>query len=306
MVHISDQPGACVEEQGAMGERISPATLTRHLERTSRTFALAVPLLPAPVRDTVALAYLLFRCADTLEDAAAWTEEERMRALATFAELLEGRGSARDVVHAWLETGMTAHEGYRDLMRDLPELVEQLAYVPEAVRRHTRRTALGMREMIPRARGLASLEDLRRYCYFVAGIVGELLTELFLDAEPSLAAVRADLEAEALHFGEGLQLVNILKDERDDAAEGRRFLPPSLRRDDVIALAREDLRGARRYVEALRRGGAPRGFVAFTALPSELAEETLDAIERMGAGAKVPRERVLALYARHRAAAETV
>ena len=41
------------------------------LEKTSRTFALAIPLLPTPAREAVGLAYLLFRVADTGRGIAA-------------------------------------------------------------------------------------------------------------------------------------------------------------------------------------------------------------------------------------------
>jgi phytoene/squalene synthetase len=40
------------------------------LQRTSRTFGLAIPRLSEPTRTEVTIAYLLFRIADTLEDAA--------------------------------------------------------------------------------------------------------------------------------------------------------------------------------------------------------------------------------------------
>jgi len=42
------------------------------LEKTSRTFALSIPVLPEPTRRQVMIAYLLFRIADTFEDAAHW------------------------------------------------------------------------------------------------------------------------------------------------------------------------------------------------------------------------------------------
>ena len=45
----------------------------------------------------------------------------------------------------------------------------------------------------------------------------------------------------------------------------------------------------------LQRAAAPRGFVEFTALPVLLARETLDLLARDGAGAKLSRERVMAL-----------
>ena len=58
------------------------------LLKTSRTFALAIPLLPEPTRTTVCLAYLLFRIADTLEDAEASSKEKRVAELSRLGDLL--------------------------------------------------------------------------------------------------------------------------------------------------------------------------------------------------------------------------
>jgi farnesyl-diphosphate farnesyltransferase len=149
------------------------------------------------------------------------------------------------------------------------------------------------------AAGLPTVEALRQYCYNVAGIVGELLTTLFVQDAPGLEAVQDELAAEGWRFGEGLQLVNILKDQLDDEAEGRSFLPAGVPRTELLALAAEDLRGARRYIAALGRAGAPPSFVAFTSFACELAEETLEALRVQGPGAKLPRARVVATFARH-------
>ena len=102
---------------------------------------------------------------------------------------------------------------------------------------------------------LDTIDDLRAYCYAVAGIVGEMLTELFLLGRPSLARVASELRSRAAAFGEGLQLVNILKDARPDAAEGRTFLPRLAPLAEVFALARKDLAAAAAYVELLRARG---------------------------------------------------
>ena len=56
--------------------------LANLLEKTSRTFALSIPVLPEPTRREVMIAYLLFRIADTFEDAAHWTPEDRIAAIA--------------------------------------------------------------------------------------------------------------------------------------------------------------------------------------------------------------------------------
>jgi farnesyl-diphosphate farnesyltransferase len=278
------------------------------LLETSRTFALAVPFLPLRTRRAVALAYLLFRCADTLEDAATWLLDERRAALEAFARMLDGEWCEPATVERWLARGVTRHEGYARLLRRLPDVLDDVDRLPPAaaacLRRHARRTTIGMRDLVASsAMGLQTLEALREYCYVVAGIVGELLTETFLRDAPQLESVKSELLAEQGAFGEGLQLVNILKDERDDRAEGRVFLPDGILRGDVFALAASDLRGARRYIAALQRGGAPPGFIAFTSLPCELAEKTLDALREHGPGAKVPRTSVAAMVARYYALA---
>jgi farnesyl-diphosphate farnesyltransferase len=283
------------------------------LGETSRTFALAVPLLSGRAQLSVGLAYLLFRCADTLEDASTWSIGERKIALQAFARMLDDGGadprpgpSDRATIEDWLARDVSTHAGYTRLLATLPEVLGATALLPAAtataVRSHTRRTALGMHDMLDEcAAGLPSLEALRQYCYVVAGIVGELLTQLFLQEAPSLEVVKGELSADARLFGEGLQLVNILKDEFDDQAEGRSFLPRHVARADLFALAAEDLRCAWRYIAALRRGGAPASFVAFTSFPCELAEATLEALRLQGPGAKVPRTRVVAMFERYRA-----
>lgn len=280
------------------------------LTKTSRTFALAIPLLPEPTRRAVSVAYLLFRVADTFEDSTTWPREERLDALETFVELLElspaeRSGEAKRLSAAWLDRPPVEHEGYLELLRELPAVLAQLDELAPAVKqlvvKHTVRTTEGMASVVARAdeRGnlrLGSVRELKDYCYIVAGIVGELLTEVFLHDSPSLATQQRELEQRMRSFGEGLQLVNILKDAGDDAVDGRVYLPPSVPRAELFALARTDLEDANRYVQALQRGGAPRGFLAFTGLSLVLAFAALDRIEADGAGAKVSRQDVMHLF----------
>ena len=69
---------------------MSTDELASLLGRTSRTFALAIPLLEEPLRTEVGVAYLLLRIADTLEDAPRWGRDRRAEALASFGAWLEG------------------------------------------------------------------------------------------------------------------------------------------------------------------------------------------------------------------------
>jgi farnesyl-diphosphate farnesyltransferase len=279
------------------------------LVQTSRTFALAIPLLPEPTRNTTSLAYLLFRIADTLEDAETWPRIQRQAALAEFGELLTSpnRDKAKAMSRRWLEANPTSHAGYRNLLEAVPEVMDQVERLEAVDRRivldHALRTESGMRQVLDRADAagrvrIETLEELKAYCYVVAGIVGELLTALFVHNAPSLRSVERTLLDHQLEFGEGLQLVNILKDESVDRGEGRSYLPVAVPRAEVLELAKSDLAGARRYIAALREGGAPRGFVSFTALSEELAEASLVRLERDGPGAKVSRVEVFQILAR--------
>ena len=62
--------------------------LERLLQQTSRTFALTIPFLDEPTRGEVTVAYLLFRVADTIEDATERTRDEKLAELATLEHLL--------------------------------------------------------------------------------------------------------------------------------------------------------------------------------------------------------------------------
>ena len=278
------------------------------LADTSRTFALTIPLLPEPTRSQVTVAYLLFRVADTLEDATAWTAERKRTELGRLAELLRNSGSvsAENLAAGWTEHPPLSHAGYLELLGALPEVISALDQLEpraqEAIRTHLGRTIDRMAGFVgkdaDRGACLSDLADLRRYCYAVAGIVGEMLTELFLLGRPSLDRVAQELRAGAAAFGEALQLVNILKDAATDVREGRSFLPPGVARREVLALARVDLDAAGRYCRTLAGAGAPRGLLEFTALPVLLARGTLDRVERDGPGAKLTRPEVGAIVAR--------
>ena len=283
-------------------------SLEHLLEKTSRTFALSIPVLPEPTRREVMIAYLLFRIADTFEDASHWEPARRIEALGEFRGLLNrySRPEAERLSARWVAAGITSHAGYRELMEDVPFVLESFFELsPDAVapvRAHVERSAEGMAGYVGRTKNgslvLNDVADLKTYCYFVAGIVGEMLTELFLIGRPKLEAIAAFLRERAASFGEALQLVNILKDSAGDAAEGRTYLPPAVSRSEVFTLARGDLQTAGAYIGALQSVEAPRGLVEFTALPVLLARASIERIEKHGPGSKVSRPEVFLLTQR--------
>lgn len=282
------------------------ADLEKLLAATSRTFALSIPQLADPPRREVSVAYLLFRVADTFEDATRWPRNERLDALRDFADLVRepSRERAEKKARGWLEVPPCDHAGYLQLLRETPAVLSELegftASRRKAVVLHTLRTVEGMARFVQRADDagnlrLSDLADLQDYCYVVAGIVGELLTDLFVDAAPQLRSIEPTLRSRERAFGEGLQLVNILKDADSDARDGRVYRPPGVPRERILELSRDDLEDASEYVLALHEAQAPRGMVGFTALPVLLARATLDEVERNGPGAKVSRLAVAAV-----------
>lgn len=280
------------------------------LVKTSRTFALAIPMLPQPTLNEVSVAYLLFRIADTFEDASVlWNRSRQLAALDDFVDLLNrpSVSLAREMSERWLDEPPTRHAGYLELLAKTPEVIashlELSAQAQEVVAHHTIRTTLGMASVVDRTDDngvlrLSTIEDVQAYCYIVAGIVGEMLTDLFLLERDHLEAIEEYLKKRDAQFGEGLQLVNILKDSADDAVEGRNYIPPTIDRHEVFALARLDLEAATEYTLAIQEAGGPDGIVLFTGLPVELAWATLRAVEEQGPGAKISRAQVFALHRR--------
>ena len=75
---------------------------------------------------------------------------------------------------------------------------------------------------------IRSYYALDQYCYFVAGVVGEMLTQLFCAASADCARQQASMSRLAVAFGQGLQMTNILKDVWEDRARGVCWLPRAL------------------------------------------------------------------------------
>jgi farnesyl-diphosphate farnesyltransferase len=306
-----EKGSAVAERDQTAGQRADDRELLQDLlVKTSRTFALAIPLLPDPTLREVTIAYLLFRIADTFEDASVqWEKPQQIEALAAFGDLLREPSveRARELVQEWLAEPPSEHEGYLELLDRTPDVIAAfLGLTPGAQRvvaHHTIRTAEGMASIVERTGPdgvlrLRSIPELEDYCYVVAGIVGEMLTDLFLLDRPSLEPIAEYMQQRSVAFGEGLQLVNILKDSADDSVEGRNYLPFDIDRREVFSLARQDLEAATEYTLAIQQAGGPDGIVLFAGLPVALAWATLEKVEKEGPGAKIGRVAVFAIQGR--------
>jgi len=283
--------------------------LSSSLQGTSRTFALAIPLLGAELRHQVGIAYLLFRVADSIEDAAGVAADRRHLLLCRLrACLLPGADNGLSGLSAVADGfgGLwPAGSATERLMVAAPRLLRLFHELSPAaaacIRSALNRTIGGMLDFLSSgpARGaeirVETVAELRLYCYFVAGIVGEMLTELFLLQSSVPAEQIARLRELAVGFGEFLQLVNILKDSEGDVSLGRCFIPAGVSREAVILLAESSGAAAREYIGCLESLGVSGDVLAFCQFISRLAEGSLEALRQRGAGAKLSRSDVFSI-----------
>lgn len=205
------------------------------LPKVSRTFALTIPQLPQELRRAVANAYLLCRIADTIEDEPTFSAEQKREFENAFVQAVNGKIDPQEIagnVASSLSSSTLAAE--RDLMQRFPLVLTITRSLPSSqqasIVKCLRVMSHGMHAFQRKAglHGLSTLHDMDRYCYCVAGVVGEMLTEMFVDFEPRLAMHRNLMLRLAVSFGQGLQMVNILKDQWEDRARGACWLPQDL------------------------------------------------------------------------------
>ena len=298
------------------------------MPRVSRTFALGIKLLPSRLELPVRVGYLLCRIADTIEDDLALSPGRKAELLdafiAGFAE--PSRADAFGATVAEL----TANPEYRDLVAasgDVFALYRRLDTPTQAIlERWVSEMVGGMRRFVVEHElgiRIASIAEFRRYCYYVAGTVGHLLTDLWHQHSGLVdARVYERLLVDCEAFGEALQSINILKDIAWDAERENAIYVPSdllgaagsghdrILNDEhraanraalepLVALAKDDIERSLQYIEALPL--AALRIRLFCVLPILFAIATIreiehsDAMLHSGGGVKISRAEVRAL-----------
>ena len=205
------------------------------LEGVSRTFALTIPQLPEKLYGAVANAYLLCRIVDTIEDEVSLSAAQKKYFCSEFIDVVKTGVNAEPfavelapllseqtipaehtLIHVLPRVIQITHTFDDDQIDALACCVETMAEgmpVFQAQNLHD---------------GLPTLADLDRYCYYVAGCVGEMLAKLFCHYSAEIAQHRDELLTLSVSFGQGLQMTNILKDIWDDAQRGVCWLPQDI------------------------------------------------------------------------------
>ena len=218
--------------------------------RAARNFALGIRLLPPDRRRALSAVYWFSRRADDAVDADGDVAERRSRLEDVRAELQRALAGADDDPR-WLAFA-DATARYRVPAGLYHELVDGVARDLEPVR-------------------FPDWPALRGYCHGVAGVVGLIALRIFAGADtgPGGARVTPGAERDAAELGYALQLTNILRDLREDAARGRWYLP--LDESERFGVAPEEVAAGR----------AGPGFDALAALQVERARGLYAAAPRL-------------------------
>lgn len=189
---------------------------TQIARRQAKNFYYAFLALPKAKRDAICAVYAFMRHADDLSD-----DESRTRA------------QRRSDLDAWLDSWHRAAAGAatndpvfialadtRERFQIPMELLDQLVHGTAMDLDTTldEKAAYGEAQEARPWDTYATFEDLRRYCYYVASVVGLVCIRIFGYSDPRAEALAEDT-------GVAFQLTNILRDVREDAERGRIYLP---------------------------------------------------------------------------------
>ena len=272
------------------------------LPAVSRTFALSIRVLPGDLGKAVLAAYLLCRIADTLEDEPSQPASRKAELLDELTLAFDDASKA-DALPG-LVTGLTGEAAHVRLTQRADLVFVLYRSLPLGTQVHVRRWVGemigGMRKFVllyPKGIRIQSLEEYKEYCYYVAGTVGYLLTDLWHEHVPSIGdAQYRVLREKCRQFAEALQTVNILKDVATDAEqENSIYIPEDLLRlhgsshanilaadrlrgtrdalATLVQLAWKDLEAARSYLLLIPRRAVPTRL--FCVLPLLFAYATL-------------------------------
>lgn len=205
------------------------------LQGVSRTFALTIPQLPDSLYPVVANAYLLCRIVDTIEDEISLSAEQKRDFCNNFIDVVSSGGDSGQISERLYpllsdQTLPAEHQLIREIPRVIRITRDFSIDQQNALATCVRTMAGGMPAFQNQNLqcGLATMAEMDRYCYYVAGCVGEMLCRLFCLHSPQIAANEKQLLELSVSFGQGLQMTNILKDIWDDYSREVCWLPQEI------------------------------------------------------------------------------
>lgn len=238
------------------------------LKQTSRTFYIPIVRLPGELQDAVASAYLCMRAIDEIEDTPNLDNFAKAKLLRSISLKMQ----ETNLSSAGMNANLIAYD------KVLPEVslsIEAWAgLAPETIAPRVWDATAAMADRMAywaeRNWEITTEADLDRYTFSVAGAVGLLLSDLWAWYDGTQTN-----RSQAIAFGRGLQAVNIVRNQGEDAQRGVNFIPEGWTNRDVRDYARRQLQQASLYIESLPKNSPA---LDFCQIPYILAKGTLDAI----------------------------
>lgn len=254
-----------------MNQKALEKDAMRVLKETSRTFYIPITFLKKDLKKAVANAYLIMRALDEIEDNEhpEVTNEIKYFLLMEVSELLKEENFNNDKYLQLLEP-------FKQYMPEVTmRLNDWILLLPEGTKKivcdAASEMAFGMAKWAKANWLVRTKEDLDEYTYYVAGLVGVMLSDLW----EWDSAVKTDREL-AIGYGRGLQAVNILRNQQEDfETRGVSFIPEGWTREDLFHYTEENLEKAYQYMDAIQK----RSILMFCRLPLALAHKTLNALK---------------------------
>lgn len=237
------------------------------LKLTSRTFYIPIKMLNPTLRKTVGSAYLCMRAIDEIEDHEGLESEVKQHLLRSTSELLQNEFD-KDAYLRLLKP-------YEEVLPEVTlRLGDWLSVCPddiiEKIKESTSIMAAGMARWVEKDWIVKTKEDLDEYTFYVAGLVGIMLSDIWELYDGT--KTNRDL---AIGYGRGLQAVNMLRNQDEDADRGVQFMPDGWTRDDMFEYATTNLNKADEYIESIDT----KNILLFCKIPLALAKRTLKTLK---------------------------
>lgn len=238
------------------------------LLETSRTFFIPISRLTPGLQEAVASAYLCMRAIDEIEDHPQLPPETKVNLLRSISLILQKPFDDEELASIF--------EPYKSI---LPEVTLRLgewakdcpADIAPSIWKATATMSEGMAAWVVKEWQIHNEEDLDDYTFYVAGLVGVMLSEIWLWHD----RIETDRNL-AIAFGRGLQAVNIIRNRAEDLSRGVNFFPEGWGFNEMFSYAKRNLSMADEYTEALHKTGP---IYHFCKIPLVLAHGTLSALE---------------------------
>jgi farnesyl-diphosphate farnesyltransferase len=259
--------------------------ILRVLKETSRTFFIPIVRLPTTLQETIGAAYLCMRAIDEIEDHPGLDNQAKASILHGLSWALQAQLASDDPANGSLLEAVFLP--YRKILPEVTlRISDWLSHLPLGIAPRVWDATIAMADRMAywvENNWLIRTEaDLNSYTFSVAGAVGLLICDIWTWFDGS----QVDRLA-AIHFGRGLQSVNILRNREEDARRNVNFFPSGWDEKQMFVYARKNIGQAKAGISLISQ----QSFRGMVDIPLALAEATLHALEN--GQAKLTRTQVM-------------